>query len=312
MYWHEWPLTVFTILSQMAVGAFLVLGCLSLLARRGYRSETVDQVSDPALYAIGPIMVAGLVASIFHLGNPLNAPNALRHVASSWLSREIVLGAAFAALGFAFAATLWLRLLNHTLRTALAILTAVVGVGFIWVMASVYMLPTVPAWNHWSTPAQFYLAAVIMGTMAVAVAFTSYPLVARQWPALDRRVRGRDRQIATAPKTEELARKWLRIIGIIVIVAIILQFIVMIMAMMRGATSPNPPAVAFPMAWFVARLVLLTLGAALMGTYISSAAGRQSAFSRLWILTTSSFVLVTLSEIIGRFIFYGTMNRIGI
>lgn len=314
MYWHEWPLAVFTILGQMAVGAFLALGFINVLGRRRYRPETIDRVGDPALYAIGPVMVAALVASIFHLGNPLNAPNALRHVASSWLSREIVFGAAFAALGFAFAAVLWLRWLNHTLRTALAVITALVGLVFIWVMANVYMLPTVPAWNHWTTPAQFFLSAVIMGAMAIAVAFTSYPLIAQRWPGLDSWVRGRgaDRKVEDDPEVEQFARAILRFIGILVITAIALQLIVMIMSMMRGQTSANPPAVAFPMGWFILRLALLTLGAAIMGIYISSAAPRHRTFSHLWMLATSSFVLVTVSEMIGRFIFYGTMNRIGI
>ncbi|MDO5721620.1 MAG: dimethyl sulfoxide reductase anchor subunit [Actinomycetaceae bacterium] len=314
MHWHEWPLTVFTILGQMAVGAFLTLGFINVLGRRRFNDETVDRVADPALYAIGPVMVAALLASIFHLGNPLNAPNALRHVATSWLSREIVSGASFAAFGFAFAALLWLRWFSTTLRTALAVLTAVVGVAFIWVMASVYMLPTVPAWNHWTTPAQFYLSAVIMGTMAIAVAFTSYPLIARRWPQLDRWVRGYHAEPSSYPEeeVEKFTRALLRVIGIVVIVAIALQLIVLIMLMMRGQTSPNPPAVAFPMGWFIVRLALLTIGAGLMGAYIATTAKREPAFTQLWLLATTSFVLVTVSELIGRFIFYGTMNRIGI
>lgn len=314
MYWHEWPLTIFTILGQMSVGAFLTLGCINVLGQRRYRPQTIDRVADPALYAIGPIMVAALVASVFHLGNPLNAPNALRHVATSWLSREIVFGSAFAAFGFAFAATLWLRWFTHAVRTALAVATAIIGLIFIWVMANVYLLPTVPAWNHWTTPAQFYLSAVIMGASAIAVAFTAYPLISRRWPALDTWVRGRgpDKTLPADPNVERFASAILRIVGIVVITAIALQLIVLIMAMMRPNTSPNPPAVAFPMAWFVLRLVFLTLGAAIMGTYISAPAQRRPAFTRLWMLATSSFVLVTLSELIGRFIFYGTMNRIGI
>ena len=45
----------------------------------------------------------GLLASALHMGYPLNAFNALRHVSSSWLSREIIFLPVFylAALGFA-------------------------------------------------------------------------------------------------------------------------------------------------------------------------------------------------------------------
>ncbi|MER1720966.1 dimethyl sulfoxide reductase anchor subunit, partial [Proteus terrae] len=37
----------------------------------------------------------GSIASITHLGVPLNAPNAIRNVFSAWLSREVVVTAIF-------------------------------------------------------------------------------------------------------------------------------------------------------------------------------------------------------------------------
>jgi DMSO reductase anchor subunit len=44
----------------------------------------------------------GLLASALHMGYPLNALNALRHVSSSWLSREIIFASLYlAALGLA-------------------------------------------------------------------------------------------------------------------------------------------------------------------------------------------------------------------
>ena len=105
----ELPLVIFTIIAQMSVGSFVVLGLIHLLAgRAGRRSaDVIDRVSDPALYAIGPILVVGLLASMMHLGTPIRAINALRHVDSSWLSREILFGLLFA--GLTFVATLFLR-----------------------------------------------------------------------------------------------------------------------------------------------------------------------------------------------------------
>lgn len=52
---HEWPLTLFTVFGQMAVGAFLVLGAVQVLGRKKYSTAVIDRVADPALYAIGPI-----------------------------------------------------------------------------------------------------------------------------------------------------------------------------------------------------------------------------------------------------------------
>ena len=61
---HEWPLTLFTVFGQMAVGAFIVLGLIQVLGRRTHSTAVIDRVATPALYAIGPIMVAGFFAAV--------------------------------------------------------------------------------------------------------------------------------------------------------------------------------------------------------------------------------------------------------
>ncbi|MGM0619240.1 MAG: DmsC/YnfH family molybdoenzyme membrane anchor subunit, partial [Actinomycetota bacterium] len=87
----ELSMVVFTIFAQMSVGAFIVLGVVQLAAQvRGGRSaEEVDRITDPALYAVGVTLALGLIASVFHLGTPMNAINVLRSLDASWLSREI-------------------------------------------------------------------------------------------------------------------------------------------------------------------------------------------------------------------------------
>ena len=58
---HELPMIVFTILAQMSVGAFVVLGAIQVTARvRGRVSgEQLDRLTDPALYAVGVTLVFG-------------------------------------------------------------------------------------------------------------------------------------------------------------------------------------------------------------------------------------------------------------
>jgi len=116
---HELPLVIFTIIAQMSVGSFVVLGLIHLFGARAGRGA-IDKVSDPALYAIGPILVLGLLASMTHLGTPIRAINALRHLDSSWLSREILFGLLFAAVGGAFAFSQWFKWLTPRLRQVLA------------------------------------------------------------------------------------------------------------------------------------------------------------------------------------------------
>ncbi|HEX7806903.1 MAG TPA: DmsC/YnfH family molybdoenzyme membrane anchor subunit, partial [Cellulomonas sp.] len=89
---HELPMIIFTVLAQMSVGAFVVLGVVQVVASRRFGKESVDKVTDPALYAIGPALVLGLVASMFHMNDVFHTLNVVRHIGSSWLSREIVFG----------------------------------------------------------------------------------------------------------------------------------------------------------------------------------------------------------------------------
>ena len=177
---QEIPLVFFTIMAQMSVGCFVVLGIIHLLGGRKLGAAKVDQLSDPALYAIGPVMVIGLIVSIIHLGNPINALHTINHLSSSWLSREIFFGCTFAALGAAFAVCQKMKWFTPLLRQLLAGLTALVGVILVYVMSMVYMLPTVPGWDSWATPVTFYVAAFLLGSLAVGAAFVGVLAVRRR------------------------------------------------------------------------------------------------------------------------------------
>ena len=63
---HELPMILFTVLSQMSVGAFVALGVVQILAVGRYPRSVIDRLADPALLAIGPTLVLGLIASMFH------------------------------------------------------------------------------------------------------------------------------------------------------------------------------------------------------------------------------------------------------
>lgn len=316
---HEWPLVVFTILSQMAVGAFVVLGVLQTFGRHKYDTKVVDRVTYPVLYVIGVIMVFALAASMFHLGDPFHAPNAIRHVATSWLAREILFGAGFAGLGFAFAIMQWFQLFTPLFRQIWATFTAVWGLVFLWVMSSVYLLPTVPAWNVWTTPAQFYITAGLLGTLAIGVALAVYPRFSKN-AFLNRWTTGKDPNMLSADdlQVKKLVSTALKWIGLAAVMLLIASLVVsgFVLGQPEGV---NPPAHPFSMTAFVVRIVLLIVGAGLLGFYLTiqgrdAAQGTVSAkiSDKLLALTTSSLTLVLVAEFIGRFIFYGLMNRVGI
>ncbi|WP_421628962.1 dimethyl sulfoxide reductase anchor subunit family protein [Corynebacterium pseudogenitalium] len=310
---HEWPLTFFTTFGQMAVGAFFVLGVITMVGRTRYSANAINRICVPALYAIGPIMIAGFCLAFFHLGNPINALNVMRHISSSGLTQELVGGCIFATLGFLFAACQFFDWGSVGTRTTIAVITAIAGIGFIATMARLYMLPTIPSWNHWTTPAAFYLSAAVTGLLAIAVALTAYnwledsELIKKLIPS----ARNEDQTDAQKEEVWDLIHASLRWIGIALTVVVPLIFIVMVFNYGRPA-GPNPAQFEFNMTAFVIRIGLLLVGAFIVGLILAfgGRTRRPTSSAMLWI--TVAYILVVIAELLGRFMFYGAVDRIGI
>jgi anaerobic dimethyl sulfoxide reductase subunit C (anchor subunit) len=303
---RELPLVIFTIIAQMSVGSFVVLGLIHLFGGRAGRA-VIDKVSDPALYAIGPILVLGLLASVMHLGTPIRAVNALGHLSSSWLSREILFGLLFAAIGGAFAFSQWFKWLTPRLRQALAGLAALVGIALIWSMTMVYLLPTVPAWDSWATPGRFFATTFLLGSLAVGAALVVTADV--------RRRRGAPLDEAS----ERVIMSSLRGIAIAAIAMLGVEFVVLPLYMGKlatngsAATAASSGALVTTYAGYGAiQLVLVFFGVALLGIFLSRLAKRFSAARLLAIAPVAAFVLVLAGEVIGRMLFYASYARVGL
>lgn len=309
---HELPMIAFTVLAQMSVGAFIVLGVINVLARlRGTSTAVLDEVSDPAAYAIGGTLILGLGASMFHMNDVFNVLNVFRHFDSSWLSREIIGGMAFAACGFAYAACQFLKIGSAGFRQLLAGLTAVVGIVFVWAMSMVYYsLPTVPAWNTWITPARFYTTALILGAFAIGTAFMTVVMLRRRGA-----LKGRLGNERYSPEARSLILASLRGIAIAGVVLLGFEFILQPMhltnLMQQGAIGVEA-AEAFSGALGIARIVLITLGAGVLALFLfRTASNPEAAAPRVAVLVTVAFACVLVAEFLGRAAFYEQMQRIG-
>ncbi|URN97361.1 dimethyl sulfoxide reductase anchor subunit [Leclercia adecarboxylata] len=159
---HELPLLIFTLLVQGSVGITLFLTLAAGAAK------SVPQASRqllPALLTACVMGGLGLIASTLHLGYPLNAFNALRHVASSWLSREIVFASFYlAVLGLC---TLIL-MVKKTLVSVLLPVAALLGLIDVWCMSAIYANSSIITWMHFNTWLMFYGAVGILGAVAMA------------------------------------------------------------------------------------------------------------------------------------------------
>lgn len=359
---HELPLIAFTILAQMCVGAFVVLGIIQLIGPRLFTNDVadehahghpsprpgdstrpqgsqacdhdatedarvnaqpgpiarllerfhlnrapaetaVDRLTDPVLFAIGPVLVLGLLGSMLHLGNPFNALNTFRHLGTSWLSREILGGCAFAGLGFVFAVSQWFKWGSSALRRILALATAVVGLILVWVMAMVYAsLPTVPAWHLWTTPATFYVTTFLLGCLAVGAALMTVTM----WE--------RKHGVDISAGTGSALTRILQAIAVAAAGLAIVQVVLLVLQLTTMAADPSMPresSQALFTTFFLMRLILLIVGACLLGFFLFQAVSQRRSWTMIASVATLAFVIVLASEVMGRSLFYDTMVRIG-
>ena len=132
----EAPLIAFTLCTPAAVGIAVLACALGFWSPDG----TALLMSAASL----SLATVGMLAAVFHLAKPLRAPFSLRHLSSSWLSREIVAVAVFWA--FSTAWLLGCMFANAAVFIAGELLAAVSGVVLLFVITRAYKVSTRPAW----------------------------------------------------------------------------------------------------------------------------------------------------------------------
>lgn len=164
----EHPLIIFTLVTQLAVGIFVPI---SLLPAPGdWQGVSIAGPHNPlpALLAVTPLALLGMLASLLHLSTPLHAWRALSNLRTSWLSREIIFVSLFTGLSGLFTILECFNWGPTILRSALACSTTLTGLALIYNMARVYMLRSITPWRNWLTPASFYATTFLLGILALA------------------------------------------------------------------------------------------------------------------------------------------------
>lgn len=293
---REWALITFTILGQMASGAMLVLMVVRAYLALKAKTKVVDKMLDGPLFIVVPIMGLALLASLLHLNNLSNVVNAVPNLGSSWLSREVVLAVTFVVLAMIYTFLQWRKIGGDTLRTVIGWITALVGVIQIYAMGMVYMIRTQPAWNTPATPINFFVTALLLGGLAVAVAMMVMH--------------------TEAEKQSPLFRQVLQGIALGAVILLGIEFLILPIYMAYLATQ-GPVALESLMLMvgpyfgtLVLRLIVIFIGVGILVTYLSrSLPGRGKAMDAL---TYSAFVLVFVGEVMGRVLFYVTHLRVGL
>jgi anaerobic dimethyl sulfoxide reductase subunit C (anchor subunit) len=281
---REWPLVLFTLLSQFAVGTYLFV-VLPLFFNRSAKPASGGR--DPrlalVLIVLG-LLAAAALASLFHLGNPKNAANALNNLKQSWLSREIVFELTTLFLLALLALFRALNTRSEVVVRGTALAAGASGLFFLVSMARLYMLPTMPAWNTLFTPGSFLLTALLLGATAAAIAGASGIL--KPFPSYDQTM-----------------------LSLTLIVAAVGLAVTLLAAPHFGLWGHRPAAgLKLPaepcQALFIGRMIFLLAGAILLAYSFKKVAGSlttpSSRFSAL-----AAFCCFLAAELSGRFLFYG-------
>ncbi len=152
---EEMPLLIFTLIEQTTVGAFVALVVMH------FARKTEKQDAFKIGIILFALVVIGMIASLFHLGQPMRAMNVMAGLGVSWLSREILFVGLFAVCLLAYA--LLEKFGKEGAAKAVGVIGALCGIGAVVSTGLAYMLPGVPAWDSIATPLQFILTAVVCG-----------------------------------------------------------------------------------------------------------------------------------------------------
>jgi anaerobic dimethyl sulfoxide reductase subunit C len=299
---REWALLIFTILGQLAVGMMLVMLIVRTHAIRKVGLEQATRLTDMPLYMVLPIMGLALLASLFHLGKLIHVIGAVPNLGTSWMSREVVFAVTFVVLIAIYALLQWRKLGSDVVRTIVGWVAAVIGLIYIYCMSMTYMLPAQPAWNNWATSVTFFVAALLLGVLGSAVAI----MVNYTWQL---------KKETAQQSLIGIVLQWISIAAI-VLLGIELLIIPMYLAFLstQGPAGIQTLNLMFGTygATLVLRLLLVFVGAGVLGAYLHRNAALPGKENSWAMLAYSAFVLVLASEVMGRFIFYAAHIRIGI
>jgi anaerobic dimethyl sulfoxide reductase subunit C (anchor subunit) len=298
---REIALTTFTILGQMAVGSFLVLGVVNFLVTRKAGVEEADRMTDRSWIAIVLVMGLALLASLPHLASPLKAPTAVTNIGTSWLSREILSGAVFFALAAVFAILQWFKVGPRVLRIVIGWLSALVGLVLVFSMSMVYyVLPTQPAWNNLATPISFFTTTLLLGSLATCAAFVAnFAIVKKKHPE------SADLQI----KVLHSSLRWIAVLAVVLLGVELVVTPLYLVSLATGVPQAVASAklIAGPLGtMFLLRMILAFVGAGVFGFFLYQNAQKGEREKLLSTMAYVAFVLVLVAEVLGRLVFYSS------
>lgn len=272
----EFPLVLFTVLGQWAIGIALVITMIEY-----FFSTTINEVAIKRLrvggIAVLPLVALSLLASLFHLGQPLSAIKAIRNIGVSMLSMEILTFMIVGVLALLYS-YMWWKTPTRAARKPVGLALSVVGLVAVVISSRVYALPARFAWNSWETTAAFVITLLLLGSVSVAFLLS--------------KIEG------------EAAQKLRKCLGILIIGSVVFIGLTLgSFAQSYGASAEQSAAViaTFASSFFIVRLLIgILLPMVFAGVFMAS----QRPCRTVAAITLGG---VVVGEITGRILFYSSV-----
>jgi anaerobic dimethyl sulfoxide reductase subunit C (anchor subunit) len=276
----EWTLIFFTLIVQMCVGAFFFQEIL--LPQTIHNNPDLQKRKYRMLLALLALMIIAVFLSFFHLGKPGNAIYSFNNLRDSWLSREILMLSFFTVL---LSLTAFISRRNpgkSILLRFISILTMIAGWVLIYNMAMIYMMKTIPVWNSVTTMVEFISCSLILGGM-LFVLFS-----------------GRMMQ-------EEYLFKRINILLLIIIILLVADISNSVYLFLQyrelEILQDLPPELSIIK-------TILQITAILVLLFQFRSLRQNKKLVQIWIIIV--FVVILISEIVGRYAFYASYVSPGV
>jgi len=180
---REDPLVLFTLISQMVVGAFLLLFLGPMIGLEHLTPNAHSTTYTALLFGLLGIETYALYISTMHLGKPQYFYRAFYNLRYSPVSREVAsLAVFFNLLGlyallvtFPFVLTDWVGL-STSFVAGLINLTGwaavIAGPVSLFFMHKIYRIKARPFWNHWQVLTSFYGNMLALGGLLIGFIYS--------------------------------------------------------------------------------------------------------------------------------------------
>ncbi len=279
MHFLEFPLIIFTVLAQCAVGAYLLITARLICEKDA--AKVTDLAVKGLFFVLGFIAI-GFAASTLHLGSPLRAFNAFNRVGHSGLSNEILSGSVFFAVAGCYWLTELLTLLGKSVvgagvRSALRYLGALLGLVFMAAMIKIYLINTVPLWDNLFTPIAFIFTIITAGLLFAYVLLNAF-----------------NGSSVKANKVMTAVGCVLIAVHFIVMIARILDFSMVATSIHQGINALDEYSLMI-----MTQCVLMLVAAVLW------AISAHQESNKLHLVSFMALLVLISAEVIGRGVFYG-------